>query len=560
MVVRSGYLERFVAGAIFGLYMAHLLYYLNPQIEITPWKLAFVTMLYGVICGLLFGTALWLLRKARLKVFGEPDDQPRGLGVIVSATFLSAAVYGGHFILFRVFLPLGVVRLLAKATVMITITGLLFLILWVITRNTSPRMSRTAYWGVLLLIAFSSVFLYQRREHYTIDRREAVVVDVGDVAGRRPVILVAVRGLPYDWLVTMMGESRLPFFEESRAAGYFTRTEPFPSTHPRALTASLVTGKLPYRHGVTGRFAWVTPINDEENPFLLIPYGVGFRQWGLLPPVRRNLSTLPTGSSIAFWTAIERAGLRSATFNWPAAVLSGTAASIAMPDTSFLESGPGREQNATVVPESISSAASKLTARRRTPLLRSVRADLSAAASLAGVARERSHSVATVSLNMLADAPRLLGVDGNDLPSASTPAGGTIRAYVEEVDRILGDLARTRPDAVIMVVSPAAPNAPAIPDSPIRALGTILAPPDPGTADGFFLIRGRHVVHAANATPARVVDIVPTLLFASGLPLARDMDGRAIVEAFDDAFLRENLLSFIQTYEAERLLVRRSGV
>jgi arylsulfatase A-like enzyme len=54
-----------------------------------------------------------------------------------------------------------------------------------------------------------------------------------------------------------------------------------------------------------------------------------------------------------------------------------------------------------------------------------------------------------------------------------------------------------------------------------------------------------------------VVDVVPTLLFASGLPLARDMDGRAAFEAFDGEFVRSNLLSFIQTYEAERFVVRR---
>ena len=31
-----GFLKRVLAGAIFGLYMAHLLYFLNPQIDITP--------------------------------------------------------------------------------------------------------------------------------------------------------------------------------------------------------------------------------------------------------------------------------------------------------------------------------------------------------------------------------------------------------------------------------------------------------------------------------------------------------------------------------------------
>ena len=36
MHIRWAYLKRILAGAIFGLYMAHLLYFLNPQVEMTP--------------------------------------------------------------------------------------------------------------------------------------------------------------------------------------------------------------------------------------------------------------------------------------------------------------------------------------------------------------------------------------------------------------------------------------------------------------------------------------------------------------------------------------------
>jgi len=50
---------------------------------------------------------------------------------------------------------------------------------------------------------------------------------------------------------------------------------------------------------------------------------------------------------------------------------------------------------------------------------------------------------------------------------------------------------------------------------------------------------------------------VPTLLFASGLPIGRDMDGRVLTDAFTDEMLRRNALSVIQTYEAERVVVRR---
>src|SRR5258708_5620314 len=73
MPIRWAYLKRVLAGAIFGLYIANLLYFLNPQIDITPGRLATVTIVYSLICGVLFGSVLWLLRALRVRIFGKPE-------------------------------------------------------------------------------------------------------------------------------------------------------------------------------------------------------------------------------------------------------------------------------------------------------------------------------------------------------------------------------------------------------------------------------------------------------------------------------------------------------
>ncbi len=73
-----------------------------------------------------------------------------------------------------------------------------------------------------------------------------------------------------------------------------------------------------------------------------------------------------------------------------------------------------------------------------------------------------------------------------------------------------------------------------------------------------MLIVGRGVAHAQNPEPARAPDLVPTVLYAAGLPVARDMDGRVLTDAFSDEVLRSNPLSVVQTYEAKQLLVRRA--
>src|SRR5205085_2206234 len=214
MPIRWAYLKRVLAGAIFGLYIANLLYFLNPQVDITPGRLATVTMIYGVICGLLFGSALWVLRFLRVKLFGKPDTnggyRAHGFGYVVLAAFIAAALYWMHLYVFRIgYLPIGAVRVLSKATNLITVTAFALLLLWFMERSADRRQSRVIFISGVVLIAISSFFLYQRRDSYRIEKQSVVVADVGTVAGQRPVILIAVRNLPYDWILTLTGEGSL---------------------------------------------------------------------------------------------------------------------------------------------------------------------------------------------------------------------------------------------------------------------------------------------------------------------------------------------------------------
>src|ERR1051326_3925421 len=114
MPIRWAYLKRVLAGAIFGLYIANLLYFLNPQVDITPARLLVVTVVYGLICGLLFGSALW----------GGPDEsRAHVFGFVVLAAFIASAIYWIHLEVFRIYLPIGAVRVLQKATNAITVTA-----------------------------------------------------------------------------------------------------------------------------------------------------------------------------------------------------------------------------------------------------------------------------------------------------------------------------------------------------------------------------------------------------------------------------------------------------
>jgi hypothetical protein len=515
------YAKRGVAGAIFGIYMAHLLYYLNPQIDITPARLILVTLIYGVVCGLIFGSILWGFRWLRLTLFGrgEAAARPHGFGFVVAAAFFSAFVYWAHLALLRVYLPIGAIRILSKATTVIAATAVVLLILWLVERTAGRRTSRILFTTGVALIFLSSFFLYQRREGYRSENRAPVVAQIA-TGQERTAVVIAVRGLPYDWIVTLRGEGAVPFFASAIERGFFARVEPFSTTSPKALWASLNTGKLPNRHGVTGRFSYQTPLNRPGEPFLLVPMGVGFKGWGLVPPVRRISASLPAGRSLPFWRAWERVGFDAQIFGWD-------------------QGTRGQEPSDPRVEGPVAG------------LLPEDRARLEAATESSFA------TLVAIEIESLERARVPSGAPRNELPPRHTPEGEAIRAILAELDTALAGIAARHPDAILAVVSPSAPDPPELPVTLPSMIRAIEESQDPGADDGLFLLTGEGVGPRANAPEIRVVDVVPTLLFASGLPIGRDMDGRVVTEAFADSFLRAHPIQLIQTFESERLDVRR---
>ena len=533
MPIRCAYLKRVLAGAIFGLYMAHLLYFLNPQVDITAGRLATVTFVYGITCGLLFGTVLWILRALRVRLFGRPDPyRTHGFGFVVFAAFVSSFIYWVHLNVVRIYLPRGALRILSKATNVITVTAFILLALWVIERSVGRRTSRAIFIAGVVLVALSSVFLYQRRESYRTERKEVVVANIGAVAGRRPVILVAIRNLPFDWIVTMNGEGLLPFFESASERAYFTRLEPFPASSPKSLWASLATGKLPYRHGVTGRFSYRTPLN-RTDPFLLLPYGVGFRAWGLIPPVERISAQLPSGDALPLWALFQRLQLGARVVAWP---------SVVTPKLRAMNVGDAAERfNAA--------------GRARPAIVSALAADLAAIDATRGDA-----ALSAVALEGFAASQRALHIYTNELPPRGSTKGEALRAYAQQLDRALAALARAHPDHLLVICSPSAVVPPELPANAYALAMRAITAEEPGADDGFLIADGPATAHRENPAAAYVVDVVPTILFAAGLPIGRDMDGRIVTDAFTDEMIRRSAVSVIQTYEAERVVVRRAGL
>ena len=65
--------------------------------------------------------------------------------------------------------------------------------------------------------------------------------------------------------------------------------------------------------------------------------------------------------------------------------------------------------------------------------------------------------------------------------------------------------------------------------------------------DGFMLAMGP-AVQAGRPERGSIADIAPTVLYFLGLPIGRDMDGRARTDFFTPAFIATRPITFIPSY------------
>jgi Type I phosphodiesterase / nucleotide pyrophosphatase len=68
--------------------------------------------------------------------------------------------------------------------------------------------------------------------------------------------------------------------------------------------------------------------------------------------------------------------------------------------------------------------------------------------------------------------------------------------------------------------------------------------------DGFLMAVGDGIRPGVVLQGASVLDVAPTILYLSGLPVARDMEGRVLTEMLDDDFARGHPVTFIPSYES----------
>jgi hypothetical protein len=126
-------------------------------------------------------------------------------------------------------------------------------------------------------------------------------------------------------------------------------------------------------------------------------------------------------------------------------------------------------------------------------------------------------------------------------------AAERLGTYLTALDSFLGQLwLRAEGPRVLAMVSAYGTQSR---EDPLHRERTAVEGSFGGAPDGILLLYGEGIQPGALLTRARLVDVAPTLLYALDFPVAQDLDGQVLTEAFQKGFLARQPLTILPSYE-----------
>jgi Type I phosphodiesterase / nucleotide pyrophosphatase len=526
-----------------------------------------------VLRGILFYGALLGLVSLALHLpflWRRPRRAPRWLPWGLTAGLAAAALLDWtHASFYAYYLPPGINERLIKTALWLSLGALIAFytaLLHTLHRRRYGARSRS----LLALVTLLSVYaMVERREAFQPRPRPAPRPAAVE-AGQRPRLLViGIDTATLDALLPLAAQGRLPFLATVLRGGAYGRLESISPPRREAVWTTLATGKLPYKHEVTGGRIYPVPWIARGAELKLLPAGIAFRSWGTLGHEGYRVPTYHR-EVLALWEILPRLGISAGMVGWPASspVSEGTA--FALSERFFTgapEPGSARPADAAKRALGLRPQPGEAGAELRQQLgtgappvlLESLAADLwrESAFSLLQEQGREAGAAFLVFPGLREVSRRFFGgfdavqFTGDQSPGARE-AAERLAAYYALLDGWIGEIwSRGSGPRLLAVVSPSGVE----PKGTWARLQEGMAPAGAleGTlaiaSDGILLLYGEGIRPGALITGARLVDVAPTLLYGLGFPVARDLDGKALTEAFDKGFLGRQPLTFLPSYE-----------
>lgn len=556
-------------GLVAGSHLAGLLFFLNPDVPFSSWTVTRLTGAYALLLGSISLLLSYLLFRRRPRAVRR--FLPWALTAVLTASALLCWTHASHF---AFYLPAGINERLIKVAVAMTILALIAFYTALLHSVHRRRYGWRSVLGFALMVLLSVFVIVERREAFQPKppplRTGALFAD----APRPRLLLIAIESATIDAVLPLAEQGRLPFFAMLLREGARGRLQTVRPYRRATAWTSLLTGKDPHRHGIVSEELYPLPFLGAAQELRLLPAGIGFSAWGTfgVEPVAVD-STHCT--SLTLPQVLSRLQVASGMLGWPHSDPVDPYLAFALSETFFRDPSedphrPSRHgqpesliaraqlfhvEEGELDPVSVSRFGDPAPAeivhalaqddwRQSLTLYQQehrseVRALFVALPGLSEVSRHYYAGYADVLFNAAQDPDELRAAE-------------LLAAYYGQLDAFLQNLWQRVGDepTILAVVSPAGMAEP----TPLGALwnglhGKPLEGTQEDAPDGLLLLHGAGIRKGAQLTTARLTDVVPTLLYALGYPIARDFDGKVLTLALDPALLAHQPLTFVPSYE-----------
>ncbi len=553
----------FFPGALAGALLTGLLFFLNPHIPFQSASILRGILYYGFLLGSL-SFLIYLGLKIRQPL--PPGTWlPSSVTLVLASFSLAAWVHALYFVFF---LPWGIHRRLLKAAIWLTLAALVCFYTTLIHRLRQRPFGQRSLLLILAMAAISIYVVLERRVAFRPTVRPAPRATTFEGTARPFLGVVGLDSATFDAILPLEEQGRLPFFSQILQEGAHTRLRSLRPVRKAALWTTLSTGRLPNRHGVFGPQLYRAKPLAEEEFFKLLPLAVGFERWGVLSDPQLTDSNI--SRNLSLWDIFSRIGIPTGLVGWPLTSPPPAGVHTVLPDRFFATEGI----SGLVVPEDLGERARLFRTRieeidpvfsdrfgPRPPraVLESLAQDLWRR-DLSSVLLDQDPQINAFFL-MLPGLGQVssqyfggfsaVQFEGIQAPGAEE-ASQQLSAYYTQIDEILAEIWAAMPEPRLLVlVSVHGVEGPRGWRELRRRLlrQTAVEGYIDGAPDGVLLFLGDGIRAGAMPKPAHLVDLVPTLLYGMGLPIARDLDGNVLTDAFEPAFLARQALTLVPSYE-----------
>jgi hypothetical protein len=544
-----------LAGVLGAAYLTILVLQLNPQVPLfsrtTLHWFATLGAFYGTQLAILFYVTMLLRELVSGSVFSPGWISVRMLAwLAATAAAVAATLMWLNLRGFPTVFDEAAARLFAFGAGATTVSAMVLLGIAVAHYSSGRRGSRVGAALVSIAIVGSLTLpVAARGRGGTLSRasRRVGLSASLPTPERTRITLLMLDGASLEYVWPRVVAGRLPNFGRVLDSGASMDLATIRPTQPDPVWAAVATGMYPAKSGVRSAASYFAPGDDRAVD--LLPDHCFSHVLVRLGVLRERANSSAAWNASPLWTILGGYGIRAGIVRWPltypAQEMTGFLLTDKFHETFEFDQRAGYPPE--ILPIARDAFAGSSTARQWDEFYSRATRDLRAQHEVQVEALRYQCLDTAGHLYLRTAEPRPFG----DVSERQRQQyGGALDSAYAFVDGEIGSaIDRLAPGDLLLVVSGFGMQ----PISPTKHLtGLLLRDPDvSGThenaPDGFLLAFGAPV-EPGRKQRGSIVDVTPTILYALGLPVGRDMDGYARADIFTRAFTAERPIAFIPSY------------